>query len=780
MKRICSSFFLLFMVTGLASAQEPGTIGKRTLLANGWWLSPAGKSITLSTLPLNAALSPSQRYVAVTNDGMRKPLLMLVDLKLHKVVQSIGLKDSWLGISFHGNMLYVSGGNQNCVYTFRLVRGHLVNSDTIEFAPPHPKATAFAAGLDVNEKYVATVFRGDSTLRYFDLKTHDFSVVKLDGMPYSCRFLKNGALLVSIWSSKKVEAFDGEKLLYQVATGDHPTEIAVSKDNTTAFVANANDNSVTIINLKTHRDIAQISTSLFPDSPEGSTPNSVCLTDNGKYAIAANADNNSLTVIKISHDKAVPVGFIPVGWYPTKVLVLKNNTVLVINGKGNRSLANAQHQYIGRLFKGTLSYFNFPTKGQLAKYTKQVYADTPYRPYEKKGVSSRSKSPIPDKIGGVSPIKYVFYFIKENRTYDQVFGDIKKGNGDSSLVMFGEKITPNIHRLSNYYVLLDNLYANAEVSADGHNWSTAAYATDYVQKSWPNDYAGRGAPYDFEGGQPTASPTAGYIWNDCEEHGVTFRDYGEFVASNPDTSDPNTPREKALDGHTDLMYRGWDLNYSDLSRYEAWDKDFTRLVNEGKLPHLSIFRLPNDHTAGTRKGALTPEAMVAQNDYALGLFVDRISHSPIWSKCAIFVIEDDAQDGADHVDAHRTEGLVISPYVKRNYVDNTFYTTSSMLRTMELILGLPPMSQYDAAATPMFNSFTMDADTASYTVIPPKINIDAVNPEGAYGQLIMDHWDFAHADRVPPREFNEILWRAIKGTDMPAPRYTILSGEDGE
>ncbi len=771
--------FLLALLN-LGFAQWPGVQGGRVLLANGWWLSPAGKSIELSTLPLNAAVSPDQKYVAVTNDGMRKPLLMLVDLRTHEVVQSVGLKDSWLGIAFHGNKLFVSGGNQNCVYTFNLVSSKLVDSDTISFAPPHPKAFAFAAGLDVRGNMLAVVFRGDSTLRYYNLDTKQFRIVKLDGMPYSCKFLRSGVLLVSMWSSRKIEAFRGTGMVYEVPTGDHPTEIAVTKDNRTAFVANANDNTVTMIDLVNHKALENISISLYPDSPEGSTPNSVCITSNGKYVLSANAENNSLAVIKIENHRAVPVGFIPVGWYPTKVMTLNNGTVLVINGKGNRSLPNADHQYIGRLFKGTLSYFPFPNGKELADYTKEVYANTPYRPSDRIEAKVDRNNPIPYKVGGKSPIKYVFYFIKENRTYDQVFGDLKEGNGDSSLVLFGNKITPNIHQLATDYVLLDNLYANAEVSADGHNWSTAAYATDYVQKSWPNNYARRGAPYEFEGGQPTASPSAGYLWNLCEKYHVSFRDYGEFVASNPDTSDPNTPREKALDGHTDLMYRGWDLDYSDLSRYNTWNIDFTRLLKEGKVPHLSILRLPNDHTAGTRKGSLTPEAMVAQNDYALGLFVDRISHSPIWNESAIFVIEDDAQDGADHVDAHRTEGLVISPYVKRHYVDNTFYTTSSMLRTMELILGLPPMSQYDAAANPMFNSFTTKIDTASYAVLQPLTDIHARTPDDAYGQTIMDKFDLAHADMVPPRLFNEILWKYIKGTNMPAPTYSILSAGSGD
>jgi YVTN family beta-propeller protein len=784
-KRIGTFFSFILIASGVAIAQLPGTDGGRVLLPNGWWLSPAGTSIDVGDLPLNAALSADQRYLAVTHGGMSQPELMLIDLKEQRVVQKLPLKDSWLGITFHGKTLYVSGGNQNCVYTFDLVHGKLKASRTIPFAPPRiagypPKGEfAWAAGLDVDRNYLAVVFRGDSTLRYYNLKSRKIVKVKLDGMPYYCKYLDDGTLLVSMWSSARIEAFRGRHRIYRVATGDHPTEIAVR--GRYAFVANANDNSVSVIDLRTRRAVADVSTTIYPDSPEGSTTNSVCVTTNGKYVLAANADNNSVTVIDVSNiRRPVPIGFIPTGWYPTKVMELKDGTVLVLNGKGNRSYANPEHQYIGRLLKGTLSFFKFPDTKKLAEYTKQVYMNTPYRPAASKEATFTPDNPVPNKVGGTSPIKYVFYFIKENRTYDQVFGDIKEGNGDSSLVLFGRKITPNIHALAENYVLLDNLYCDAEVSADGHNWSTAAYATDYVEKSWPPNYAGRGAPYEFEGGQPVASPEAGYIWNLCEKHGVSFKDYGEFVESNPDTNEPNTANEKALIGHIDPMYRSWDLDYSDVSRFETWDRDFTKLIAGDTVPHFNIIRLPNDHTAGTRKGSLTPQAMVAQNDYALGLFVGAISHSKIWSQSAIFVIEDDAQDGADHVDAHRTEALVISPYCKRHFVDSTLYTTSSVLRTMELILGMPPMSQYDGGAEPMFNSFTMNADTSSYNVTQPLIDLNERNKDGAVGQNIIDRMNLNVADAVPERLFNEIIWKAIKGTDMPAPRYSILSGKRGD
>jgi DNA-binding beta-propeller fold protein YncE len=769
-----------FFFPSTLSAQLPGQIGGRVLLPDGWWLSPAGSSVLLSTMPMNAALSPDEHFLAVTHAGMSKPQVILVDLKLKKVVQSVALKDSWLGIVFHGNTLYVSGGNQNCVYTFDLKNGMLFPSDTLAFGIPPSKSMIWIAGLDVHNHILATVGRGDNTLRYYQLDNKKTETVHLDGMPYTCKYLNNGLLLVSLWSSHKVELYKGDNLLASFQTGNHPTDIALTKNDGIAYVANANDNSVTMINLKNRVVKANVCTSLYPDSPEGSTPDAVCVTPDNKFVLAANADNNSLAVIQPTEEGAKPVGFIPVGWYPTKVMMLKDRTVLVLNGKGNRSFSNADYKYIGTMLNGTLSYFQFPNNKQLVAYSKEVYADIPYRPRDLTQSKTDTVNPVPYKVGQPSPIKYVFYVIKENRTYDQVFGDMKEGNGDSTLVLFGNKITPNIHNIASQFVLLDNLFANAEISAQGHNWSTAAYCTDYVEKSWPSNYGGRGASYEFEGGYPTASPSAGYIWDLCFKHGITFRDYGEFVDSNPDVSKPNTANEKILVTHFDPMFRGWDLDYSDVERYNEWNRDFTSLLANGTLPRFNIIRLPNDHTSGTRKGALTPQAMVAQNDYAVGLLVDRISHSPVWKESAIFIIEDDSQNGADHVDAHRTEGLVVSPYVKRQAVDNTLYTTAAMMRTMELILGLPPMSQYDAAATPMFNSFTMQPDLTPYTVEKPLIDLNAKNQIGAYGQAMMEHFDLTHADRVPDRIFDEIVWRAIKGTEMPAPRFSILSGPDSD
>ena len=774
--RTISTLFLSFAVVVCLFAQVPGQQGDRMLLPNGWWLSPAGEQVRLGDFPANAAISADEAYLAVLHSGQSKAQVMLVDIKEKKVIQSIRLKDAWQGIAFQGNTLFVSGGHQNCVYTFQLDHGRLTGQDSIMLIDPATKKIGAAAGLDVQGSTLAIVFRADSTLRYYDLKSKTQSIVRLDGMPYSCTFDARGLLLVSIWSSKKVEVFEKEKKLYECTTGDHPNELIISKNNRYAFVACSNDNTVSILDLQKKKSVASVGTAIHPDAPEGSTTNSVCLSSDERTILAANADNNSLTVIDVHNPlQPRPFGFIPVGWYPTKVMLLKDKTLLVLNGKGSRSFANPKGEYIGGLMEGSLSIFRFPDVKALAAYSQQVFQNTPYKQSELLRTSFTGESAIPKAVGQHSPIKHILYIIKENRTYDQVFGDMHEGNGDSSLCLFNVTVTPNHHKLVRDFVLMDNFYVNSEVSADGHNWSMAGYATDYVEKTWPTQYGGRGGEYDFEGTEPTGRPKSGFLWSAAARANVSFRVYGEFIDAATPEGKPAKPRDPAIGKNFSTTYRGWDLDYSDVDRYKAWEKELTEFEKNGKLPSLCIMHLPNDHTAGTHKGALTPKAFVAQNDYALGLIVERLSKSPYWKETAIFVVEDDAQNGPDHVDAHRSVGLVISPYTKGRGVDHTLFSTASMLRSIELILGISPMSQYDAAATPMFSIFSPKPDLTPYAVEQPRQDLSEKNKAGSYGQLRMEKFNLRREDAVPDREFNEIVWRSIKGTPMPAPRYSIFS-----
>jgi len=406
-----------------------------------------------------------------------------------------------------------------------------------------------------------------------------------------------------------------------------------------------------------------------------------------------------------------------------------------------------------------------PSSEELSTYSTQVYDNTPYR---------RDTVANKEEIAKLlSPIKYVFYVIKENRTYDQVLGDMPEGNGDSSLTIFGEKVTPNLHALARQFVLLDNFYVDAEVSADGHNWSMAAYATDYVEKTWPTMYGNRGGDFDFGPGTKIASPSSGYIWDNCKAHNVTYRSYGEAVNVPDKVGDPNTAMTENLEGHVCEEYRGYDLDYSDLDREAVWEKEFDAFERDGGLPQLNILFFPNDHTNGTATGKGTPRSFAAQNDLAVGKFVERISKSKYWKESAVFIVEDDAQSGSDHVDAHRTTAYVISPYIKRRFVDHTMYSTSGLIGTIERILGLPPMTQYDAAATPMVNSFTTKPDFTPYNHIPAIHDLNERNLASAYGAKESEAMDFTRPDAINEALLNEILWRSIKGADspVPAPRH---------
>jgi YVTN family beta-propeller protein len=555
------------------------------------------------------------------------------------------------------------------------------------------------------------------------------------------------------------------------------------------FVANASRNTVSVFDTDTGKPTEVISAALYPQAPPGSTPNSLALSPDEQTLFIANADNNLVAVFDVSTPgKSRSLGFIPVGWYPTSARVTPNGKqLLVANGKGIKPLANplgpqpgldpptnSTVQYIAGLFHGTLSIIELPPRPKLeqklALWTRQAYECSPLKP-DLAAVGPRSAdNPIPAAIGAPSPIKYCIYIIKENRTYDQVLGDMPTGNGDPKLCLFPEKVTPNLHQIARDFVLLDNFYVESEVSADGHEWSMAAYATDFVEKMWPLDYGHNRSgkfPYPSEGGFPIAAPAGGYLWDRALESGVSYRSYGEFVSNGRTPEKPSHTNIKALQGHFDEWFRGFDLDYWDTNRAERFISELKRFEASGEIPRLQILRLPNDHTHGATVGFRTPTAYVADNDLAMGMVVEAVSHSKFWPQTAIFVVEDDAQNGPDHVDAHRTTAFVISPYTKRSAVDSNLYSTSSMLRTMELILGLKPMSQFDAAARPMFDSFQATPDLRPFNVRPPQVDLEALNERHAWGGYFK--MNFTREDAVDDLLLNEVVWRSVRGPDRPMP-----------
>ena len=790
---------------------------KRVNLPNGWSLSPIGKSLPLGDLPLNMAVSPNKKLIAVTNNGQSVHSLQLIDAVNDKVLSTVEVKKAWYGLKFSadGKTLYASGGHDNWILKYdvvpvrKVLTGEQVNTvlllkDSIKLGDKWPAKIA-PAGIEIddarNTMYVVT--KEDNSLYKINLKTKKVMPVSpLPGEAYACLLSPDKKkLYISCWGCDMVLVFDTENQeIKSIPVGDNPNELCLTKNGKYLFVANANDNSVSVINTAEQIVIETLNAALYPDAPPGSTSNGLALSVDEKNLYVANADNNCLAVFDVSKPgNSRGKGFIPVGWYPTNVKVI-GKRIFVTNGKGFSSKPNArgpnpankkesvsyqqaiyeknrrQTEYIGGLFKGTLSIINNPDEKQLSVYSQLVYKNTPYNKDKENNAKGEPGNPIPMKVGEKSPIKYVFYVVKENRTYDQVLSDVPGGNGDTSLLLFGENITPNQHRLAKEFVLLDNFYVDGEVSADGHNWSLGAYATDFLEKNWPTNYGGRGGSYNAEGTREIANNKGGFIWDHCKKAGVSFRTYGEFA----DDYKANIP---VLEGNFCPYYTSWDESVRDTTRFYQWKREFDSLLAQNAVPRFNSLRFINDHTEGLRKGKPTPFAHVADNDWAVGMFVEYLSKSPIWKETAIFIVEDDAQNGPDHVDAHRTTAYVAGGYVKRRYIDHTMYSTSSMLRTIELILGIPPMTQFDAAAEPMWRCFISTADMTVFNSVPANIDLNEKNVAVNKWQQKSETFDFTKEDAAPDLEFSEVIWVAVKGEHVPFPgprRSAFLKKKEDE
>jgi YVTN family beta-propeller protein len=797
---ICCGTFVLTNCKVTQLPSKPNS-GKHILLPNGWSLSPVGSAIQLGDLPLNIQVSHNKKLVAVTNNGQSTQNIQLIDAKTHEITDNVEIRKSWYGLAFNDkdDKLYASGGNDNIILVYPIKDKKLLTPDTIRLGKPWPvEISPTGLAIDDKNKMLYVVTKENGSLYVVDLKTKKtVKKVQLNSEAYSCVLSPNSATLyISLWGSNKLAFFDtkSQQITDSIATQFAPNELLLNKKGDYLFVANGGDNSVSVVNTATRKTVEVISAVIHPTHLTGSTTNGLALSENEKILYIANADNNCLAVFDVSEiGEGKSQGFIPTGWYPTSVKCF-NNQIWVANGKGFTSLANPKGpqpatsdddsdlhvgstpkdrlQYIGGLFKGTMSIIDVPDDALLKKYSQMVYENTPFNKEQK---APAKDNPIPFKLGDKSPIKYVFYIIKENRTYDQILGDVKKGNGDASLCIFPEKVTPNIHALVNQFVLLDNFYVDAEVSADGHNWSMGAYANDYVEKTWPTSYGRRGGGGDYGGKRKITYPRDGFIWDYCKRAGVSYRTYGEFITG-------NKPRIPALEGHFLKDYDKGD-EVRDTTHFYRWMKDFDELVAKDEVPQFNTVQFPKDHTTGQKLGTFTPTSWIADNDMAVGMFVDHLSHSKIWKESVVFVLEDDAQNGPDHVDAHRSPALVISPYTKRDAVVSTMYTTSGFLRTMELILGLPPMSQYDAAATPLYDCFTSIPDFTPYTYIKSKLNLETRNVAVNGSSKLSDTFNLAEVDEAPDLELNQVIWKSVKGEDseMPAPKrsaFVILEKKD--
>jgi YVTN family beta-propeller protein len=789
-------------------AQAPHPIPGGYSLPNGWRITPLGKAIPTEDLILNLTQSKDERVVIAQHGGFNPHGLLVIDTATQTPVQRIGLTSAWLGLawSHDGAKLFVSGGNASGpkhstevapIHVFDYANGKLSQHPSAEWRDELPATEVYWTGLAMHPKknllYAAN--RGADPMpghvTVFDTATGKaVQQIAVDVSPYELKFNDAGTqLYVSNWSSDSISVIDVAKgkVVATIPTGHNPNDLELGSDGR-LYVSNGNENTVTVIDTRKRQAIETINVGPTARAPQGSTPNAVALDRKNNILFVANADNNCIAVVNVQKPAESQVlGFMPSGWYPSALLLNSRQELYVGNSKGLEPHSNIMGptspllngaistESVRDIQRGTVNIVSVKNlRTELKAWTKLVYENIPYKDdYLTMARPPKEPSVVPREVGAGSPIKHIIYVIKENRTYDQLFGDIAKGNGDARLAIFGEQITPNHHAIANQWVLLDNLYCDGEVSVDGHSWSNSAIATDYNEKMWPANYGGHSKTTMAN----AYVPAAGHLWDLAAKKGLTYRSYGEYASRSSDGTTMNaSPGVGGLLGHVSPKFKLPGMRDTDnvkvfFNELDDFEKNFASTNANKRLPNFVVMSLPEDHTAGTRPGGFTPMAMVANADWAVGQLVERLTKSPYWPETAIFIIEDDAQNGPDHVDARRTVGLVVSPYTKRSFVDSTLYTTSAMLRTIELLLGLPPMTQYDAAAMPMYNSFRETADPAPYKAVAPLIDVNAKNSPTAYGSRASMKMNLDEVDEAPMFQLNEIIWKSVKGADsaMPLP-----------
>lgn len=798
-------------------------------------IRPAGESLEFSGRPVDLLLSPDGRNLYVkTNDNV-----LVIDARAWSIRQKLpigkGLTGSYHGLAINrdGSLLYVSTAQNEVLEMKVAADGTISASRGFNIAAPDKgKSTPCGIALSPDETLAYVCLSRNNTVAVLDLvagKARDPIAVGV--APYDLVLTRDGSeAWVSNWGGRRTH--DGDrtamssdtpalvdergvavsgtvslidlkrrKEVVQIETGLHPCDLALDAANSLLYVANANSDTVSVIDTRSRKVVRTITVRPDEALPFGSAPNALALGDGGKTLFVANGCNNAVAVI----DSQVR-GFIPTGWYPG-ALATDGTYLYIANVKGygsrykkpvDKGVDTRQRReddlgwmVYGHL--GTVQKVQIPSAEQLAAYSQQVRADSgvpqTLRALEKAQAGVRPV-PVPEHPGEPSTIEHVVYIIKENKTYDQVFGDIAKGNGEPKLCVFGRAITPNHHALAEQFVLLDNYYCNGVLSADGHQWSTQGYVTDYLEKA----FGGFPRSYPYKGEDPLAFASSGFIWDSALLHGLSFRNYGEMSAQGklPGTIQKIYADYKAKTGKLEFdasfsidtlkryscpRYPGFSLGVPDQVRAAIFLEELAEAEKTGRWPELIVMSLPNNHTRGLSPGSPTPLAYVCDNDLALAQIVEGISRSRFWPKTAIFVIEDDPQSGYDHVDGHRSVCLVISPYVRRGTVVSRFYNQTSVLHTMELILGLPAMNQMDAMAPVMRECFTDTPDLTPYGAMPVKHTLDETNPQPTTKvSLKQRYWthrslamNFDEPDRVDDDVLNRVVWYSIKGFDSHYP-----------
>jgi DNA-binding beta-propeller fold protein YncE len=768
-----------------------------TTLPTGWRIvGPDGPVATVGTLPEGLALSPDGTRLVEVEAGHQPPALRVFDAASLHELRTVKLNGAF-GVPLRdpdgaGVWVNVAGDFQEQIAHVDIATG-TIDRDVSLPLPFFPVALArspdgnlLAVAGDLGgrvafidpsaERVVRTVrvglhpaalaFAPDGSALYVaERGERAVDVVPVPGTPH---FVVSPVRPPAYGEGDDDDAPRPLSGVTRIPVGLHPDALALDGDR--LFVADADDDDVAIVDRHAQRVIARVPLPFHEPGVFGDSPNAMTLDGDRLYVSCGAA--NAIAVFRVTPQGLTPLGAIPTGWYPTAVAVDRAHGVLyVADGKGESSHANPKFDplhggrvdYIADNIVGSIRRLPIPDDAALAQGLTTV-----------RELAQHASIPPSPIVRANGPIRHVLYVIKENRSYDEVLGDLRPGDGDASLVLFGAAITPNQHAIERRFGTFDRFFEDAHVSADGHNWSTAAFANDYLEKMWPQDYANRGRPYDFEDAAEPSVPHAGYLWDDAVAHGVTLRNYGEFVTSGPSAPTPVSVSDDVLRTRTDRNFATFDLDVADADRFIEWKHEFDAYERSGTLPALEIVRFPDDHTAGTKPGALTPQAMVADNDGAVGALVAAISHSPDWAHTAVFVIEDDAQNGPDHVDEQRSTFYLASPYA-RGGVQHEAYSQASVLRTIEIILGLPPMSTYDAGAPPLSAAFTDRPDMRPFDARPEMTDVHAKNAKTAYRAADSARFDLAEEDRVDDATFNDILWHAVKGARATPPPYGAFS-----
>jgi YVTN family beta-propeller protein len=822
-------------------------------------LSPAGRQVIVDGRPTDLALSPDGRWIAVLN--IRE--VQLIDAELAKIVSRAPIKGgSYKGIVFRpdGKRIYASTMRAGIAVFDISKAGKLTAAKAIEVPAKTSRrgASTVPAGLAISAdgRILFATLNLKNKLAEIDLASGTIRrEIVVGNAPYDVAIVRQTAY-VSNWAGRQPSresasgpsggappvrvdpvrniANDGSISVVdlesgreegQIVVGLHPAGLCVSPDGNFVTVANASSDTLSVIDTHTRKVIETISTRPAANLPFGSAPNALAVSLDGRRLYASNGTNNSVAVIDFAPPHSKLLGCVPTGWYPAGLVVDEaRQSLYVVNVKGfgsrNRSW-EGQRKINGKVVlgfnshdhQGTLSLSKLPTETELGEFTQRVLRNNRLKEIENALAAPRPNMPprpVPERHGEPSIFKHVFYIIKENRTYDQVLGDVKKGEGDPELCIFGREVTPNIHKLVDDFVLLDNFYCSGVCSADGHQWTDEAYVTDYLEKAfggWPRSY-----PYP--GNDAMAYAPSGFLWDNVLAHKKSLRVYGEFISAHIRWK--NSQKQKTTPTYTDIYQDfihkrgqieirgtadiktlepyicptavGFPLSVPDVYRAAQLTNELKQYEKKGELPNLIMMMLPGNHTMGTRPGNPTPESSVANNDLALGRIVDAISHSKFWPETCIFVVEDDPQMGFDHIDAHRTVAMVISPYTRRKVVDSTNYNQTSLVRTIELILGLPPMNQIDASATPMMSCFTDRPEPAPYDVVPNEIPLDRMNsPTDEIKDARQLHWAIESQklaldkeDEADEDTFNRILWHARRGRDDTYPQWAVGTEPEDE